>query len=270
MKPRRIARRAALTITTLIILVEVVHLFVDSPGRFHEIYGGAVQIAYPEHYIVDSDANFSLITTTLTFWADSYGPSTSGYLNGSVRMSAFRSLSISPLPDTKMTAVLRSFRGGQGTEVSTKHQARAELSKLPDNAFATAVVELATPMDEREMEVALAGYVDTRTDTVYLFLSGLEPGMRKPVFWRSCAIYRSECANRSSLDLYRRWVSRLSWFDGIGLTQMGLNAERLRQAAREGRIYGLLTYGYPKKRLLEMLDLRAVRAIHVAETRTIG
>ncbi len=167
--------------------------------------------------------------------------------------------------------MLQSFRGGQGADESEKTQARRELASLPDNSFSTAIIELADPLDERELSRIFADSVDTRTDTSFLFLSGLQEGMRKPIFWRPCAIYRSaECEQKSSFELYRRWVSRLTWLDSSGLTQLDLDINRLRDAALEGRAYGLLTNGYPKPRLLEMLKIPAVRTIRIVETRAIG
>ncbi|MEU7852788.1 hypothetical protein [Nonomuraea sp. NPDC049141] len=271
MTSRRMVRLIALMAASIISLVEIIHFLADDPERFREVYGGAVQVAHPEQWLLASDASIDPISTRLEFWGDEYGGSKTEFLHGSVSMNALRSLSKSLPPNTKMTGMLQSFRGGQGADEVVKMQARRELTNLPDNSFSTAIIELANPLDEWKLSTTFAGSIDTKTDTSFLFLSGLQEGMRKPIFWRPCTIYRSaECEQKSSLELYRRWVSRLSWLDGIGLAQLDLDINRLRDAAREGRAYGLLTNGYPKPRLLEMLDIPAVRTIRIVETRAIG
>lgn len=270
MTPQRTVRLIVLMVAVAILLVELVHFLADGSERFREVYGGAIQVAYPEYYVDDVDATIGPISTSLEFSADEYGQLKAGYLHGSISMTALRHLSVSRLPNTKMTSMLQSFRGGQGAEGGVRAQARGQLAGLPDNAFATAIVELSEPLDERTLDTAFADFVPTKTDAVYLFLSGVEKGMKKPVFWRPCAIYRSDCEKKSSLELYRRWVSRLSWLDAIGFSQLDLDLNRLRETAREGRVYGLLTYGYPKPRLLEMMDMPEVRTIRIVETWTIG
>ncbi|WP_336211319.1 hypothetical protein [Nonomuraea sp. LPB2021202275-12-8] len=170
-----------------------------------------------------------------------------------------------------MTGMLQSFGGGQGADDGAKMQARRELTNLAENTFSAAIIELTEPLDEQKLDTTFAGLVDTKTDTSFLFLSGLETGMSKPIFWRPCAVYRAAvCERTSSLELYRRWVSRFSWPDGIGLAQLDLNIDRLREAAQEGRVYGLLASGYSQRRLLEMLNMPEVRTIRIVETWTLG
>ncbi|MEV0145707.1 MULTISPECIES: hypothetical protein [unclassified Nonomuraea] len=269
--PLRPVRHIASIAAVVIVLVEGVHFLADDPEHFAEVYSGAVQMAHPEHWMGDSGAEIGILSTDLAFTADEYGSPNAGFLHGSISMNALRILRVEPLPRTKMTGMLQEFRGGGGADDDAKRRGRSELASLPDNVFATAIIELARPLDERQLDTTFPGLLATKGDGMYLFLSGVDKGMTKPVFWRSCAVYRpSECEQKSGLELYRRWVSELRRLDGIGLAQLDLDIDRLREAAREGRVYGMLTYGYPGSRLSEMLDLPAVRTIRIVETRTIG
>ncbi|MGN9782019.1 hypothetical protein ACTMTF_11355 [Nonomuraea sp. ZG12] len=271
MVQRRTVRLIVLIATGVILSIEVFHFFADEPKRFSEVYAGAVQMAHPEYRMRPTDVSIGLISTRLEFRGDGYGRSKIGSLDASVSMNALRYLSKSLPPSTKMTGILHAFSGGQGTNDSAKMQARHKLAELPENTFSTAVIELTEPLDEQKLNLALAGLVDTKTDISFLFLSTTGMGMKKPIFWRPCAVYRvALCEQASSLELYRRWVSRLSWVDGIGLAQMDLDINRLREAAREGRVYGFLTSGYSQPRLLEILNMPAVRTIRIVDAWTIG
>lgn len=267
MSQRRMVRLMAFVFALLALAVEVVHLAVDRPERFREVYGGAVQIVHPDHWIRVTDATINPVSTSVYFWGDKYGGSRDRFLQGSVSVNVFRQLSKSLPPGTGVTDALRLFGGGQGVDDEAKAQARRDLANMSDQAFATAIVELTDSLGEEAFAAAFADLVDTRTDTSFLFLSDLDSGMGKPIFWRPCAIYSAvECEQTSSLQLYRRWVSQISWLDTLGLAQMGLDVSQLREAAREGHVYGLLTYGYPKSRLIDMLNMAEVRTIRVVET----
>lgn len=271
MDQKRKVRIIAVIVANVILSIEIFHFIADEPERFREVYAGAVQMAHPEHRLVDSSATISLTSTSLELLVDEHSGSEMGFLYGSVSMTVSRHLSKSLPLATEMTGMLQSFNGGQGVDDSAKMKARHELADLVENTFATAIIELAEPLDEQQLDATFADLVDTKTDTSSLFLSGTEEGMKTPIFWRPCAVYRAVvCERRSSLELYRQWVSRLSWLDGIGLAQLGLNVNRLREAAREGRAYGLLVSGRSQPRLLEILNMPAVRTIRIVETRTIG
>jgi hypothetical protein len=241
MNQQRKVRLIAVIVANIILSIEIFHFLADEPERFREVYAGAVQMAHPEHRLIGSGATIGLTSTFLEFSADEYSGSEIGFLYGSVSMTVPRYLSKSLPPDTKMTEMLQSFKGGQGADNGVKMKARHELTNLSENIFATAIIELTEPLDEQQLDTTFADLVDTKTETSFLFLSGLETGMKKPIFWRPCAVYGAVvCEGTSSLELYRQWVSRFSWLDGIGLAQLGLNVNRLREAAREGRAYGLL------------------------------
>lgn len=271
MDQKRKVRIIAVIVANVILAIEIFHFLADEPERFREVYAGAVQMAHPEHRLIGSGASIGLTSTSLEVLADEYSGSEMGFLYGSVSMTVPRYLSKSLPSDTKMTGMLQSFNGGHGVDHGAKTQARHELTNLVENTFATAVIELTEPLDEQQLDTTFADLVHTKTDTSFLFLSGLEAGMKKPIFWRPCAVYRADvCEGTSSLELYRQWMSRLSWLDSIGFAQLGLNVNRLREAAREGRAYGLLVSGYPQPWLLEILNMPAVRTIRIVETWTIG
>ncbi|MFI7463693.1 hypothetical protein [Nonomuraea sp. NPDC049646] len=98
---------------------------------------------------------------------------------------------------------------------------------------------------------------------VHLFLSGSHGDVGKPVYWRSCAVYETECANTSPIELYRRWVAKLQWTDSLNLKPFGIDPGRLRQATHEGRVYGFVTYSHPKPALAELIEKPGVRTIRI-------
>ncbi|MEU1719886.1 hypothetical protein [Nonomuraea sp. NPDC005692] len=123
-------------------------------------------------------------------------------------------------------------------------------------------MELAAPMTENEVTTTL-GVRGLRSDAVFLFLSGSRGAAGKPVYWRSCAVYGTECENTSPIELYRRWAAKLQWTDALSLKSFGLDLFRLRQAAHEGKIYGLVTSGYSKPALAELIAKPGVRTIKI-------
>ncbi|MEO3804777.1 hypothetical protein [Nonomuraea sp. B1E8] len=269
------SKKAVITFTAVLalLLLEVVHLLADRPEHFEEIYAGAIQSAYPEYFIGQgSRASFNPISTGFEIGSSPYGRTkpgeTSASLNGSVSVDVTRRVSWPELPPTRMTPLLESFGGGQGMDAAAKNQARSELFDLSDDTFANAIIELASPLSEKQLRNSFADLVHMQGDSTFLFLSGIEEGMTRPVYWRACAVYKLKCETTSSLELYRRWTSRIAWLDRIGLRQLGLDLDHLQQSAREGRIYGLLTYGYPKPKLLEILNRPEVRTIRIARTWT--
>ncbi|MFC6542380.1 hypothetical protein ACFQES_37300 [Nonomuraea salmonea] len=265
---RRSARFAITAIVLAILIAEIVHYIADEPGRFREVYRGAVQTAYPEYSIEQSSyARIDPISTEFSMVAFPYGSGrndqTPHNIFGEVSVNAMRRVHTPSLPDTNMTALLRSFNGGNGTDEAAKAHAKNALDDLSENAYANAIIELTIPMGEQQLTDSF-GEFEIRSDAVFLFLSSRAEGMKKPVYWRACAVYAVDCKKLSSIELYRRWVSRIIWLDRIGFRQLGLNVDQLQRSAQEGRIYGLLTYGFPKPALLEILSHPEVRAIRIA------
>ncbi|MGI5291285.1 hypothetical protein ACQEVF_49370 [Nonomuraea polychroma] len=164
-----------------------------------------------------------------------------------------------------MGELLRSFEGGEGIDETSKSEARQAIEDLPEDTFATAIVELASPMAEEEVNSVL-GAPGIQSDALYLFLSRRLEGSEKPIYWRSCAIYESECENTAATQLFQRWVSKLHWTDKLNLKNLGLDIDVLRQVAREGRIYGLLAYGYSEKFLAEIIEKPEVRTVKIVAT----
>ncbi|MEU8356313.1 hypothetical protein AB0C27_09895 [Nonomuraea sp. NPDC048882] len=266
---RRPARFAITAIVLAILIAEIVHFIADEPQRFREVYRGAVQTAYPEYFIEQSShARIDPISTEFSMAALPYGSGkndqTPHDILGQVSVNVIRRVHTPPLPDTKMTALLRSFNGGNGADETAKARAKNALDDLSENAFANAIIELTTPLSEQQLTNGFAGSFEIQSDAVFLFLSGRAGGMKKPVYWRACAVYAVDCKKRSSVELYRRWVSRITWLDRIGFMQLGLNVDQLQRSAQEGRIYGLLTYGFSKPTLVEILNHPEVRAIRIS------
>src|SRR5687767_2559889 len=103
MNQQRRVRLVVMMMASLFLLVEITHLLIDEPENFREVYAGAVQMAHPEHRLIDSDATADWISTRLEFVVDRYNRSGTGFFQGSVSMTAARYLSKSLPPDTKMT-----------------------------------------------------------------------------------------------------------------------------------------------------------------------
>ncbi|GAA3549109.1 hypothetical protein GCM10022419_031810 [Nonomuraea rosea] len=208
------------TLVLLACLAEGVHLFGGRAERLREIYGGAFQVAHPEFYlVVDKKVGVDPLSIQVSAGVfDVASRRQSRGAEGQIATNVLGTTSASSMPETTMSPMLRSFQGGEGVDEPSRAHAREAIAALDENAFSTAVVELAEPMTEDELTTTL-GVRGLQSDAVYLFLSGSPGGAGKPVYWRSCAVYEMECESTSPIELYRRWaaISRSpSRADGTG------------------------------------------------------
>ncbi|MEU4234112.1 hypothetical protein AB0F17_58400 [Nonomuraea sp. NPDC026600] len=164
---------------------------------------------------------------------------------GAIGVNVLGIVSSPSLPKAKLNELLSSFGGGRGEDKHAKAEARREIAKLSDDAWVTAVVELSEPLVESKLN-SVVQVSSIGSDAVYPFLSGWKAQANSPIYWRPCAIYAEKCEATPPLQLYRQWVSRLRWLDAPNLKRLNLDIDTLRRAADEGRVYGFLTYGYPK------------------------
>ncbi|MEV0623671.1 hypothetical protein AB0I81_60865 [Nonomuraea sp. NPDC050404] len=255
----------------LVCVLEGFHFFGGRSERLREVYGGAFQIAHPEYRVlVDSTVSVSPVSASTPVAAYELYPRFEGRrVDGAVSANLLGLVSAPDLPETKMSLLVRSFEGGKGVAEPAKAQAREVIAALPDDSFSAAIVELANPLTEDELIAALK-VRDIRSDALYLFVSE-SPGLAgKPVYWRSCAVYQRECESTSPIELFRRWTDELDWTDTLNLRSLGLDLDVLRQAAQQGKIYGLLTYGYSRESLAELIEKPEVRTIKVVETASVG
>ncbi|WP_169983292.1 hypothetical protein [Microbispora sp. H10836] len=98
--------------------------------------------------------------------------------------------------------------------------------------------------------------------------SGLPAPGSKPVFWRAGFVGcfppgLSSAQSGSVTSQLREWVGSLGKGDERSLSRFGLNLTALQNAAREGRIYGLILTGWRMDQLLSLLDKPSVRSIDV-------
>jgi hypothetical protein len=259
--------RLAILLTLALVAgaLESVHLFSDRTKRLREIYGPAFQVAHPEYRIVlGQEAAVSALVTTMPIGAFELRPSLQGRSTyGSIGINVLGIASSPTLPKARINELLSSFEGGHGNDDQAKTQARREIADLPNDAWITAIVELSSPLTESELN-SVAPASSMASDAIYPFLSERQGSANIPVYWRPCVISEEQCTSTSAIQLYRRWTSHLSWTDIPNLNSLNLDIGALRRAAKEGRIYGFLTYGYPKIRLAETLEKPGVRTVKIA------
>ncbi|MFC5830063.1 hypothetical protein [Nonomuraea insulae] len=260
-------RRLVFLALILICLIEGIHLFGGRTERLREIYGGAFQVAHPEYYVtVDAKVGVGPLSVSAQVGAFELSPDLQGpRVDGTIAENVLGLISAPHLPEAKMSQLLRSFKGGEGVDDMSKSQAREAIADLPQDASITAIVELASPMTEDEINAKLQAS-GLQSDALYLFVSGSPEVSGIPVYWRPCAVYERECENTSSISLFRRWAAKLDWTDTLNLRALGLDIDVLRQAAHEGKIYGLLTYGYSGQSIAELIEKPEVRTIKVVAT----
>ncbi|MEV4368776.1 hypothetical protein AB0J71_17025 [Nonomuraea sp. NPDC049637] len=269
------SRRTGYVLVVILVLLaclaEGVHLFGGRAERMREVYGGAFQVAHPEYdVIVGHEVGVGPLSMGVTVSSFETRPSLRGRpAHEEIVTDVLGRTSAPAMPEAMMSPLLRSFHGGEGVDEPAKSQARQAIAALGKNDFSTAVVELTAPMTENELTTAL-DVQGIRLDAVFLFLSRSRGDADKPVYWRSCAVYETECQNTSPIELYRRWAAKLEWTDALNLKSFGLDLRRLRQAAHEGRIYGLVVYGHSKPALTELIGKPGVRTIEIVGSSRIG
>ncbi|WP_326826076.1 hypothetical protein [Streptosporangium sp. NBC_01756] len=112
-------------------------------------------------------------------------------------------------------------------------------------------------------------------DRLLLSSAGGGSGDRTPFGWSSVTrIFveqpsekGSEVSARSTeaIEDFRRWVGGLRDHDKRNLSVLGLDLNRLRKSAAEGRIYGYIAAGEPVGALREILDDPRVRTIRLGD-----
>ncbi|MEU6415200.1 hypothetical protein [Microbispora sp. NPDC046933] len=173
-------------------------------------------------------------------------------------------------PTTDLTGYLRAFAGGRGHEPAAKKAAERQIRGLGQSEWATALMELASPLAERDLveEMKLYGFGPQDRDK-YFFLSPTVPAAAKPVFWSAldgCADRGlAGCDDRAATKQFQQSAGLLTEDDRRKLRRVGLDLDVLRAAASEGRVYGFIVNWMTKDDLLGLLGKPDVRVVHVVE-----
>ncbi|MER6515042.1 hypothetical protein ABT158_50140 [Nonomuraea sp. NPDC001636] len=162
----------------------------------------------------------------------------------------------SALPRTRLGHVLEQFGSTSQSSENIKNTRRL-LAQIGASVEVTAVVELAEPMTEES-------------------LWGSNPSLPRP---QRALLSRAEgalpignslncgkpCDAQSYVSVFQKWVSVLQARDRGALAAFDLDLERLKKAAQEGKIYGLIYESYDPRSLLEISKNAQVKALYVAD-----
>jgi len=148
---------------------------------------------------------------------------------------------------------------GQGgtDEPVDKSAVDEQLKQAGRTKAITVVVELKKPLTVAD--VRRKGYLSLNK-VIFAPAKG-EP----PVYWDGFTTFCGNCygdSDRITID-FRSWVSTLSPSDEVALDRFGLRLERLRKAARAGKIAGYLAKEANPALLRRLLKKGYVRTLHI-------
>lgn len=235
-------------------------------------WGNALQVAYPEYQILHRGADNTkrdLFEARTVVEIDTHGNAAN--LGAPRRVATISqgilgAVSFPKLGRSALTPHLEKFKGGvSGSLLKSDDIEKARLVSAHQRMVV--LVELSSPMGEDQLPV----YFDNG-EWKKFFLSGVEPGTGKPIYWwpgwggcTAMAIRNQNCGTRSVVADFRQWVSQFADGDSENLARLGLDLRRLRVAANEGKIYGFLHVISGRDRLLQLLNKPEIRAVKIVE-----
>lgn len=172
------------------------------------------------------------------------------------------------LPQSPAFDALRTLGGPE--EVTDKAAELRQLKQLPTTTSLSAIVSFTRPLDEDGVQRWAAafgpsGFFDadtflmTAANPTFTTWNGV---VQSPVYGWSAFRYFHEDGSWTTVSSFRRWVGELHDSDASNLHRMGLDLGRLRTAAREGLMHGMILTGATPAELAKVLQTPEVRAVH--------
>lgn len=237
-------------------------------------WGNALQVAYPEFQITHrgaADTERHLFAAKTIVDVDTHENavfSQHDYRRAMFSQDIFGRVAFPDLGRTAMTPYLTAFKGGTPPAPGEKEQARAQARSLPRDQQSIVLVELSRPLTEKEMPIRFENGQGQR-----YFLSGAPTGRGKPIYWWpgrggcwAITVESQNCGPRIIFDDYRQWLAQFTENDEDNLRALGLDLERLRASAAEGKVYGFTYTARGRKQILDLLDKPEVRTARIIAT----
>jgi hypothetical protein len=168
-----------------------------------------------------------------------------------------------PVPQTAATAALYAIGASEPADI--KQQELRALGRLPAGTAVAAVVEFAQPLDQTALDQWLAGLpVRGRVSTgnSYLMTAAEYPPEMSVAVYGWSPFRDSEHGDRPVVASFRHWVAELHDSDAGNLRKVGIDLDRLREAARAGLVHGVIVAGLSPAELSTLLSNSMVRAAH--------
>ncbi|WP_157570749.1 hypothetical protein [Microtetraspora malaysiensis] len=231
-----------MTALTIAIVQQSQHRF----DRLFLVSSNAIQVASPEYLITPAspkEIEHSLFSATIEMSLRQYGPE-GPWSRHELTENIWGEATVRPnLPASTVDEALKEFKGGTGPDYSEKTAANTAIEKLGANEKRTAIVELTTPLTEEEIAKKISsGLIGAKA---LLLISKPSSISKKPLFWwpgfDGCkARGLPKCNDHAPISQFRQWVSLLNKGDERSLNSTGLTLSILKNAAKDGRIYGFI------------------------------
>lgn len=227
----------------------------DRDQRMVDVLGTAFELYNPAYQVGATDCcrtgpwsmSFTVSATPLRA-GGGFGPYTAGYYT--ITQDLFGRVGHLPLGNSANTPLTTAL-SDLGTGIRDKAQVRRVLARLPADLRALAVVELARPMTQSELnglakDCATRVVLERRPSNV-------------PITWGQNA---EPC---DELKSFRAWVGGLREHDEANLEAFGLSLPRLRKAATDGLVYAYVDDHTSIAELRKLIEDPRVTTIRLAD-----